>query len=71
MKKTLYNSDISPKCKYCKVGIPTSDGNEILCKRMGVMQAESYCKKFKYDPLKRKPQIASLLSDFSEDDFKL
>lgn len=71
MKNSLYSKEISPKCEYCITGVPVVGGKEILCKKMGVMQPDSYCKKFKYDPLKRKPKTAKLDSNFTADDFLL
>lgn len=71
MNKKLFSESISPKCIYCETGIMTTDGKEILCRRMGVMQPDSCCKKFRYDPLKRKPETVKLRSDFSQEDFSL
>lgn len=69
MKKTLYGGEVSPRCSYCEHG--NSIGTEILCKKMGVMQPDSCCKKFRYDPLKRVPRTAVIQKDFSPEDFKL
>lgn len=71
MKNKLFSDNISPKCIYCETGIITNDGKEVLCRRMGVMQPDSCCKKFRYDPLKRKPQTLKLQNDFSAEDFSL
>ena len=71
MKKKLFSGEISPKCIYCATGITTNDGKEVLCRRMGVMQPDSCCKKFSYDPLKRKPAAIRLQQDFSSEDFSL
>ncbi len=71
MKKSILKSDISPKCEYCELGIKTSSGKEVLCRRMGVMQPDSYCKKFKYDPLKRVPKTAELPSGYNAEDFSI
>ena len=51
--------------------VTTNDGKEVLCRRMGVMQPDSFCKKFRYDPLKRKPQTVKIQSNFKEEDFSL
>ena len=69
--KKIFGSGISPKCIYCETGINTKDGKEVLCRRMGVMQSDSFCKKFKYDPLKRQPEVLKMLSGFKEEDFSL
>ena len=71
MKKKLYGENVSPKCMYCETGIKTNNGKEILCRRMGIMQPDSCCKKFRYDPLKRKPDVIKLKQDFSAEDFSL
>ncbi|MBR3868122.1 MAG: hypothetical protein IKM66_02285 [Clostridia bacterium] len=71
MKKTLSGKNVSPKCIYCETGIVTNDGKTILCKRKGVMQPDSFCRKFRYDPLKRVPDTVKLQTDFSEEDFAL
>lgn len=67
----LYSKEISPKCLYCSRGRQVNGGKEILCLKMGVMQPDSCCKKFKYDPLKRAPETLKLKTDFSPEDFKL
>ena len=71
MKKKLSGKNISPKCIYCETGIVTDDGKMILCKRKGVMHPDSFCRKFRYDPLKRVPDTVKLQSGFSEEDFSL
>lgn len=71
MKKKLSGKNISPKCIYCETGIVTDDGKMILCKRKGVMQPDSFCRKFRYDPLKRVPDTVKLQTGFSEEDFAL
>ncbi len=71
MKKSILSGDISPKCIYCETGVVSADGSTVLCTKKGVMQPDSYCKKFRYDPLKRTPETVKLRSDFSADDFSL
>lgn len=71
MKKSLYSTDISPRCEYCANGNLTPEGKEVICYKRGVMQVDSSCKKFKYDPLKRKPKQIKVASDYSLEDFML
>ncbi len=71
MSRFLFDKEISPKCEYCETGVATADGKEILCRRKGVMSPDSFCKKFRYDPLKRKPTVVQISSGFTQDDFKL
>ncbi|MCD7775573.1 MAG: hypothetical protein LUH40_08335, partial [Clostridiales bacterium] len=65
MSKNLYGGSIPPKCEYCENGKSVSGEEIILCIRKGVMQPDSCCKKFKYNPLKRKTEVKRLQSDFS------
>ncbi len=71
MKKSVFSGDISPRCIYCENGNTASDGQTVLCAKKGVMQADSFCKKFRYDPLKRTPETVKLQSGFSAEDFSL
>lgn len=62
-----------PRCGYCLHGKLSADGNSVLCPKKGVMDKDSFCKKFRYDPLKRVPKIANPAAgfDFSPEDFEL
>lgn len=71
MKKSIFSKSISPKCIYCETGILAQDGTSVLCTKKGVMQPDSFCKKFRYDPLKRTPETVKLQSDFTSEDFSL
>lgn len=71
MKKKIFSKSVSPKCIYCETGILTQDKKSVLCKKQGVMQPDSFCKKFRYDPLKRTPETVKLQSDFTAEDFSL
>ena len=71
MKKTIYSDNISPKCLYCETGVVSPDGNSVLCVKKGVMMPDSFCRKFRYDPLKRTPETVKLNTDFTPDDFSL
>ena len=71
MKKSIFGKSVAPKCIYCETGILTPDKKSVLCKRKGVMQPDSFCRKFSYDPLKRTPETIKLQSDFNSEDFSL
>lgn len=68
-RKLLGN--VTPKCAYCKHGVISSDGESVLCRKKGVLDKNSGCKKFSYDPLKRIPEAPPELPTFSADEFKL
>lgn len=71
MKKTIFGNSVSPKCIYCETGVIAPDRKSVLCTRKGVMMPDSFCRKFRYDPLKRTPDTVTLKSDFSAEDFSL
>ncbi len=68
----LFRKDIEKNCAYClhagKVG-----EDKYLCSRKGIVAAENHCRRFKYDPLKRKPVKAKAkdFSQYDEVDFSL
>lgn len=53
MRKKLTNKkDISPSCAYCTYGKTAPDGENVLCKKRGVVEKSFSCRKFSYDVLK-------------------
>ena len=56
MTKALFDSHIIPSCRYCTYGMASSDEQTILCPKKGVVTYEYACRRFQYDPLKRKPK---------------
>jgi hypothetical protein len=68
----LFNKKIEPSCAYCLHGNAIGEG-QVACLKKGITDADSSCKKFSYDPLKRTPEPPQKLkkSDFSEEDFIL
>ena len=55
--KLLNKKSIPPACEYCSRGSCAPDGKTVLCPKKGVMQKNSSCSAFRYDPLKRKPKL--------------
>ena len=68
----LFRKDIEPCCAYCQKGSVISE-REVACVKKGIMPAEGYCRRFRYDPLKRvPPRPAALRTDnLKEEDFSL
>ena len=68
----LFRKDIEPSCSYCKRGNPLGD-NEVICSRKGVVAADSSCRSFQYDPLKRVPPRPAKLAgtELEDKDFAL
>ncbi len=71
MKKKILGRNVEPRCKYCQYGTPAPDEKNVLCPKKGVIDRDSFCKKFRYDPLKRIPREKPALLTFSEGDFSL
>ena len=45
--------DIEKYCRYCEL---TTSEDVMLCERVGVVDSSHKCRRFRYDPLKRKPK---------------
>ncbi|MDD6062451.1 MAG: hypothetical protein PUB99_07560 [Oscillospiraceae bacterium] len=71
MKQSLVHKKIKPACMYCAHGQKSCDDSCILCVKKGIMQPDSHCRRFQYDPLKRVPQKKAQLPLFSAEDFSL
>ena len=71
VKALLRARDYERVCEFCRYGKPSPDGNNVLCSLRGVMRRQSVCKKYEYDPIKRKPERAPLLPEFDPEQFAL
>lgn len=58
MKKS--ECEIEEACAYCEFAAPLHDDDTVLCEKKGVVRACHKCRKFSYDPLKRKPASPKL-----------
>lgn len=47
--------EITRACEYCENAQPLVNEETMLCTKKGVVSAGHVCRKFKYDPLKRRP----------------
>ena len=68
----LFRKKIQRACSYCLYSTKL-DEDTVLCSKKGVRNAESPCRKFKYDPCKRIPAKAKALdfSKYQSEDFSL
>ena len=68
----LFQKKMEPRCAYCARG-RALDGDQVVCPKKGVMSAGSYCRSFKYDPLKRvpTPPVTLNLDKLKDEDFSL
>jgi len=56
MKKGRSEYEIERFCAFCEHASPLIDENDMLCFHRGVVGKRFTCRKFIYDPLKRKPR---------------
>lgn len=71
MPKSILNKSITKSCDYCFFGRKSSAFEIILCRFKGPVSKENFCKKYKYDPLKRTPKKTAKLPNFDCNDFEL
>ena len=67
----FFDKKIKKSCLWCKFGRVSEYDNYIFCLKKGVTGKRDYCRHYKYDIFKRKPEQIGAISDFKEDDFKL
>ncbi len=70
-KTIFFSRDMPAACEYCEHGKVGSDPKMILCSKVGIVSPHYSCKKFTYNPLKRKPKRIQKLPTFSSSDFSL
>ena len=70
LKKNLFGKYIEQNCIYCENSETDSNG-DVFCKIEKHSERKDKCKRFKYDPLKRKPSISPKLPTYNPDDFSL
>ncbi len=68
----VFRKEIEPSCAYCARGTRANE-RDVVCVKRGLMPAESSCRSFRYDPLKRVPPRPAVLpgKTWSEEDFAL
>ena len=71
MKRKPEEYEVTPKCAYCKHGTLSADQKSVLCKKRGVTSPDGYCRKYKYDILKRQPPLRQKLPEFSFEDLEI
>ena len=70
-KKEKNIPDIPQYCCYCENATIISDEDNVLCARKGIVNCEYKCRRFVYDPLKRKPRALPPLPELNAEDFIL
>jgi len=55
--KQKTESDRPRMCRYCENASELRSEDEVLCKLHGIVDGGYRCRKFMYDPLKRRPRM--------------
>ena len=69
MSSKPFDKDIKKTCLCCEYGRKSDYADEIFCSKRGITNINDYCRKFKYDPLKRIPDRQLIEKEFIPDDF--
>lgn len=69
-KNALFGNHIDPNCAYCAFSVENGD-EAPGCEKKRRPAEPGGCKKFSYDPLKRKPKTLPELPSFDPKDFEL
>ena len=62
------DTDYQRVCLFCENASVLPQGNEVLCRLRGVVSEDHSCRKFTYDPLKRRPAPKPEMPTLSKDD---
>lgn len=72
MKNKLLEKKKYPAvCECCKHGRLSPDEKSVLCIKKGIVELDAKCRRYVYDPLKRRPKKPLLISKADPSDFEL
>ena len=71
MSGKLFNKDLKKSCAWCIYGKKSEYTDDVFCIKRGVTSVDGYCRKYKYDPLKRAPDTNRIAKDYKAEDFSL
>ena len=69
--KLLESKKYPPSCEYCKHGRLSPDESSVLCIKKGIVETDGKCRKYSYDPLKRRPQKPLIIERANPSEFEL
>ena len=70
-KQKLFGNRNEPACETCALGKRGSDGQSVLCRRVGAVSLHHHCRHYQYDPLRRIPKRDPVLPSYDATDFWL
>ncbi len=69
--RNIFRNDLPPSCSYCAHGATMNEAL-VSCTKKGVVASDSACRKYTYDPLRRKPAKPAIIrGTFTDADFAL
>lgn len=72
MKRKLLEKKKYPAvCENCLHGRLSPDEQSVLCIKKGIVEPDGSCRRYSYDPLKRKPKKPLLIEQANPADFEL
>lgn len=71
MKKLEFNKKLPKYCMYCRYGQYLEYSDEVFCSKHGFKEKFSKCISYKYDPLKRIPEVRDIKSNYKKEDFEI
>ncbi len=69
--KLLEKKKYPAACEYCKHGRLSPDEQTVLCIKKGLVAPDGKCRKYSYDPLKRRPKKPLIIQQANPAEFEL
>lgn len=69
--KLLEKKKYPAACEHCKHGRLSPDEQSVLCVKNGIVELDGKCRRYSYDPLKRRPKKPLLINRADPSDFEL
>ena len=70
-KEKLFGNNVEKNCAWCRYNYTESEEeSSVLCK-FWVGEDAAKCKKYEYDPTKRRPKAEPKLKEYKKEDFEL
>ena len=69
--KLLEKKKYLAACEHCKHGRLSPDEQSVLCVKNGIVELDDKCRRYSYDPLKRRPKKPLLINRADPSDFEL
>lgn len=66
-----FDKTVMPACKYCEHCREINGGTEFFCVKCGFVDGNDQCRSYKYDILKREPDVVSVPRNHKKEDFMI